>query len=305
MAKDIKNFEDFRQSQEVMIASDYNDKYGYLIDEVDTYVIDYGGCGYINILNEREFYLVIGNQDWRSGNLRMLEEILWDRHAKYSADLNEDEIVADLHERIREFMDEQGWKPLSLDEQPLVIMSIDQLERRNYYLDLFEVDAFRPNPELFVRGVAFIKEILNDYQFDRGHEEYYGFVNVSVDGMARENVKEWEYLCKNPALLKKITFELGGLIQGGRVDVGETIFERQKHKLHARKVLVHDHVHGTNKTILIEDVYEPQNVLYPEKVRDAKVCPIILVNDEEFEKFMTTGFGWIHPDEVSVTLISR
>lgn len=303
MAKEIKTLEQFRKTVEVIKSSEYNERYGHCLDDVEAYVLCYSD-GYINIINDKEFYLVVGNQDWTSTDLRELEEILWDTWVKYNLISDADDIVNELHERIREFMDEQGWEPLSLDEQPLIMMTVEQLKRRNYYLKQFQVDAFIPEPELFVKGVAFIKSISGDYQFDRGSEDYYGYVNVSIEGMANENQKEWKYLCDNPNLLKKVANELGLYLENGKVDVGETIFHRVSHKLARRKVLVHDHVRGTNETIIIEDVWEPNNTLYPEKIRESKHCPIILVNDEEFERFMTTGFGWIHPDEVSVTLIS-
>ena len=70
----------FLDSKEKMLVSDYQEKYKIFVDKNtnwnNKYLYDYGGC-YIDIIDDNDFDLIIGNEYWNLTSLEYLELILF------------------------------------------------------------------------------------------------------------------------------------------------------------------------------------------------------------------------------------
>ena len=134
MKNQIKTLEQFRATRKIISSEEFNEKYGNLL-EPGLKIIGYESS-YIFLTDDGHIELVIHNKIYRDKPIDVLEEILWDEHAKYNY-LSSTELEEEYHQRVRDFMDEQGWSLLSLDEQDTTIMTPKQLKRTNYLIDIY------------------------------------------------------------------------------------------------------------------------------------------------------------------------
>lgn len=132
-------FEEFITSRRMMTATQIEETFGYEMYSPIAHVYLRGYSIEIDEENNN-LHLYLGNKEYCAefSKLFLLEQVLWDDFVKYEEQLTTEEIEEDLHERSRQFMDSQGWPPLSLDEQDRATMTPEQIEQVDYLLRQFD-----------------------------------------------------------------------------------------------------------------------------------------------------------------------
>jgi hypothetical protein len=79
------------------------------------------------------------------------------------------------------------------------------------------------NFEMIAKGLQFIHyDIAGDEQFDPTNELYCGFLNVGLDTV--DDQITWKFICNNPDIFKPIISKLGLKLEGGVLNIDETVF---------------------------------------------------------------------------------
>jgi hypothetical protein len=76
-------------------------------------------------------------------------------------------------------------------------------------------------------SVKFINHVRNDFQFDKKHPDYCGYLNVGIDMLNDELAPQFRHfvtLCKNNPVLGEKILEYVGLVIHGKIDLDETVF---------------------------------------------------------------------------------
>jgi hypothetical protein len=73
---------------------------------------------------------------------------------------------------------------------------------------------------------SFITWLMNDYQFDRDHDEYCGYINIGDGYGGYEKTAEYEFFVEHVDLFKPILYKLG--FEFEKVDLEETIIHHKE-----------------------------------------------------------------------------
>ena len=76
----------------------------------------------------------------------------------------------------------------------------------------------------FKEAVDLLETFRTDYQFDKNHHHYLGFLNVSTEFLTEEKQPTWNLICNRPQIFMPIIHELGLEIEEDRLDPDETVF---------------------------------------------------------------------------------
>lgn len=138
VAKKRPTFADFVASRRVMTKEEIETQFGYEIYESTAYVYL---TGYSIEINEEDKLLSLEiNNSCYSGqfeDLGIIEQRLWDDFVKGEEFLTDEEVESDLHFRAADYIIEQGWPLLSLDEQDKTTMTPQQIAQVDYLLSQF------------------------------------------------------------------------------------------------------------------------------------------------------------------------
>ena len=137
----MKTLEAFIATQRNMSSEEYRNLVGmgdeWFCHFYSVYGNDEVGFYHIGHDNTGGFHVGFDNTSVSHDEIGILEQILWDGYAKHNMDVDETDIIEDLHERARELIAEVNTS-ISLDEIPLSKFNKTQLRQRNYIMELFE-----------------------------------------------------------------------------------------------------------------------------------------------------------------------